>query len=50
MGLTSILVQGEKQKGIVYIVAHAQIKVKKTGTFFKGTCHKARAGANQCPG
>ena len=32
MGLTSILVQGEKQKGIVYIVAHAQTKVKKTGT------------------
>jgi len=26
------------------------LEVKKTGTFFKGTCYKARAGANQCPG
>ena len=27
-----------------------QQEVKKTGTFFKGTCHKTRAGANLLPG
>jgi hypothetical protein len=48
MGLTSILVQGEKQKGIVYIVTQAQTKVKKTGS--EEPVVKTRGGANQSPG